>query len=103
MPSSTSALGIAGHRSSAPVSALAEPGALIRRQKTGRSARLNRITAAVTPVIEHAEQRLNGHGRLVVRPSGTEPVIRVMGEGDDKVLVEAVVDDVVEALTEVAA
>jgi phosphoglucosamine mutase len=38
-----------------------------------------------------------------VRPSGTEPVIRVMGEGDDKSLVEAVVDDVVEALTEVAA
>ena len=42
-------------------------------------------------------------GRLIVRPSGTEPVIRVMGEGDDKVLVEAAVDDVVEALTEVAA
>ena len=32
--------------------------------------------------------RLNGHGRLVVRPSGTEPVIRVMGEGDDKAMVE---------------
>ena len=30
-------------------------------------------------------RRLNGHGRLVIRPSGTEPVIRVMGEGDDKV------------------
>jgi phosphoglucosamine mutase len=41
-------------------------------------------------------------GRLIVRPSGTEPVIRVMGEGDDKVLVEAVVADIVEALTEVA-
>ena len=33
---------------------------------------------------QDAEQRLNGHGRLVVAPSGTEPVIRVMGEGDDK-------------------
>ena len=32
-----------------------------------------------------AEQTLDGHGRLIVRPSGTEPVIRVMGEGDDKV------------------
>ena len=41
-------------------------------------------------------------GRLI-RPSGTEPVIRVMGEGDDKSLVEAVVDDVIDALTEVAA
>jgi len=38
-----------------------------------------------------------------VRPSGTEPVIRVMGEGDDRSLVESVVDDVVEALSEVAA
>ena len=48
-------------------------------------------------------KRLDGQGRLVVRPSGTEPVIRVMGEGDDKTLVEAVVDDIVGALTDVAA
>jgi phosphoglucosamine mutase len=40
---------------------------------------------------------------LVIRPSGTEPVIRVMGEGDDKYLVEEVVDGIVEALTDVAA
>jgi phosphoglucosamine mutase len=53
--------------------------------------------------IEDAEQRLNGHGRLVVRPSGTEPVIRVMGEGDDKTLVEEVVDGIVDALTDHAA
>ena len=46
---------------------------------------------------------LNGHGCLVIRPSGTEPVIRVMGEGDDKTLVEAVVEDIVGALTNVAA
>jgi phosphoglucosamine mutase len=46
-----------------------------------------------------AERRLNGHGRLVIRPSGTEPVIRVMGEGDDKGLVEEVVDGIVDALT----
>ncbi|HKH97025.1 MAG TPA: hypothetical protein VKA39_10935, partial [Beijerinckiaceae bacterium] len=41
--------------------------------------------------------------RLVIRPSGTEPVIRVMGEGDDRELVAQVVDDVVGALTDVAA
>ena len=40
---------------------------------------------------------------MLVRPSGTEPVIRVMGEGDDKALVEAAVDDVIDALTKVAA
>ena len=59
--------------------------------------------AAVMKAIAGAEKKLGGGGRLIVRPSGTEPVIRVMGEGDDKILVEAVVDDVVEALAEVAA
>jgi phosphoglucosamine mutase len=59
--------------------------------------------AAVLSAITSAEKKLGISGRLIVRPSGTEPVIRVMGEGDDKVLVEAVVADVVEALTEVAA
>ncbi|MGB7099612.1 MAG: phosphoglucosamine mutase, partial [Xanthobacteraceae bacterium] len=57
----------------------------------------------VRSVIEDGEQRLNGHGRLVVRPSGTEPVIRVMGEGDDKLLVEEIVDGIVDALTDHAA
>jgi len=59
--------------------------------------------SAVRSVIEDAEQRLNGHGRLVIRPSGTEPVIRVMGEGDDKMLVEEIVDGIVDALTDHAA
>jgi phosphoglucosamine mutase len=35
----------------------------------------------------------------VVRASGTEPVIRVMGEGDDRDLVAAVVDEIAEAVT----
>ena len=39
----------------------------------------------------------------MIRPSGTEPVIRVMGEGDDKSLVEDVVDGIVEVLTDAAA
>jgi phosphoglucosamine mutase len=55
--------------------------------------------AEVRTAIAGAERRLNGHGRLVIRPSGTEPVIRVMGEGDDKNLVEEVVDGIVDALT----
>ena len=59
--------------------------------------------SSVRSAIEDGEQRLNGHGRLVVRPSGTEPVIRVMGEGDDKALVEEVVDGIVDALTQHAA
>ncbi|MGC2745925.1 MAG: phosphoglucosamine mutase, partial [Pseudolabrys sp.] len=59
--------------------------------------------AQVRSVIASAERKLGLGGRLIVRPSGTEPVIRVMGEGDDRSLVESVVDDVVEALSEVAA
>jgi phosphoglucosamine mutase len=59
--------------------------------------------AGVRSAIASAEKKLGRGGRLIVRPSGTEPVIRVMGEGDDKTLVEAVVDDVIEALTQVAA
>jgi phosphoglucosamine mutase len=57
----------------------------------------------VKSAIASAEERLNGHGRLVVRSSGTEPVIRVMGEGDDRSLVEAAVNDIVDALTKSAA
>jgi len=54
-------------------------------------------------VIADAERRLANHGRLLIRPSGTEPVIRVMGEGDDRDLVENVVDDVIDVLQKVAA
>jgi phosphoglucosamine mutase len=58
---------------------------------------------SVVTAIESARQRLGAQGRLVIRPSGTEPVIRVMGEGDDRDLVARVVDDVVDALSQAAA
>jgi len=57
----------------------------------------------VKTAIADAEKRLNGHGRLLVRSSGTEPVIRVMGEGDDRIVVEEVVDSIVSALSFTAA
>jgi len=53
--------------------------------------------------IADALKRLGNQGRLVIRPSGTEPLIRVMAEGDDQILVERVVDDIVDTLTRVAA
>jgi phosphoglucosamine mutase len=59
--------------------------------------------AGVKTAIASAQKRLDGRGRLLVRSSGTEPVIRVMGEGEDRALVEAVVDDIVDALTKSAA
>jgi phosphoglucosamine mutase len=58
--------------------------------------------ATVRSAITVATERLNGHGRVIVRPSGTEPVIRITGEGDDPILVEDVVDGIVEAVTQVA-
>lgn len=57
---------------------------------------------AVTDAIAAAEARLNGSGRLVVRPSGTEPVIRIMGEGEDSDLVNALVKDIEGAILAVA-
>jgi len=48
--------------------------------------------------IAAAEAELEGRGRLVIRKSGTEPLIRVMAEGDDPALVERVVDDICEAV-----
>jgi phosphoglucosamine mutase len=48
--------------------------------------------------IAAAEAELNGRGRLVIRKSGTEPLIRVMAEGDDLALVERLVDDICAAV-----
>ena len=48
----------------------------------------------VQAAIRDGEARLNGSGRLLVRPSGTEPLIRVMAEGDDEAMVRAVIQDI---------
>jgi phosphoglucosamine mutase len=56
--------------------------------------------AGVKAAIEDARSRLGSKGRLVIRPSGTEPLIRVMAEGDDQGLVEKVVDDIVGVIAE---
>lgn len=58
--------------------------------------------ARVEAVIAEAEVALAGKGRLVIRPSGTEPVIRVMAEGDDATQVEQVVDAICDAVKEAA-
>ncbi|WP_342143837.1 phosphoglucosamine mutase, partial [Methylobacterium fujisawaense] len=65
------------------------------RYRSGEPLRQDSVVSA----IEHARERLGNAGRLVIRPSGTEPVIRVMAEGDDRGLVNAVVDEVVDAVT----
>lgn len=57
---------------------------------------------AVVTAIDAAREKLNGSGRVIVRASGTEPVIRVMGEGDDPELVETLVSEICHALKETA-
>lgn len=57
----------------------------------------------VKSVIAEAEKELSGSGRLVIRASGTEPLIRVMAEGDNSDQVNAVVDRICNVVEEVAA
>ncbi|WP_068071007.1 phosphoglucosamine mutase [Novosphingobium lentum] len=57
---------------------------------------------SVKKVIADAEGALAGRGRLVIRPSGTEPVIRVMAEGDDAAEVQQVVDTICDAVRKAA-
>ena len=57
----------------------------------------------VKKLIADAEQKLGLSGRLVIRPSGTEPVIRVMAEGDDEALVINIVDELCGVIAKAAA
>jgi len=59
--------------------------------------------AAVKKRIEDCRARLNGAGRILVRKSGTEPVIRIMAEGDDEKLVQSVVGEIAAAIEEASA
>ncbi|HYG29577.1 MAG TPA: phosphoglucosamine mutase [Allosphingosinicella sp.] len=69
---------------------------LLKNVRFGGGAPLE--AAAVKSAIASAEARLSGTGRLVIRKSGTEPLIRVMAEGEDQALVEEVVDSICEAV-----
>ena len=54
-------------------------------------------------LITDCQRRLGNAGRLLIRPSGTEPVIRVMAEGEDESLIGTVVDEICDAIRAVAA
>ena len=57
----------------------------------------------VVKAIAAAREKLGSNGRLVIRPSGTEPVIRVMAEADDRALVDTLVEEVCDAVALAAA
>ena len=73
--------------------------------KNVRVADASAALAAVSVVeaIASAEARLGKSGRILVRKSGTEPLIRVMAEGDDSDLVRSAVDQIIEAIPRQAA
>ncbi len=54
---------------------------------------------AVVTAISQAEGMLDGRGRLLIRKSGTEPLMRVMAECEDEALLAQVVDGIVAELT----
>jgi phosphoglucosamine mutase len=56
----------------------------------------------VKKIIADAEKELEGNGRLVIRKSGTEPLIRVMAEGEDEARVNDVVDRICDAVRKAA-
>jgi phosphoglucosamine mutase len=58
--------------------------------------------AKVKQAIADATAMLGNSGRLVIRPSGTEPLIRIMAEGDDEPLIERIVSDIAGAVARAA-
>jgi transcriptional regulator with XRE-family HTH domain len=55
----------------------------------------------IRAIIDDAEEKLQGHGRLVVRPSGTEPLVRIMIEDMDPTLTETLCVSVAERISEI--
>jgi len=73
---------------------------LLRNVRFGQGKPLE--SRQVKQAIAEAEARLGTGGRLVIRPSGTEPVIRVMAQGEDETLLASLVDDICQAILAVA-
>ncbi|MGL4540932.1 MAG: phosphoglucosamine mutase, partial [Polymorphobacter sp.] len=69
---------------------------LLKNVRFGGGAPLEAV--AVKAAIVAGEARLNGIGRLLIRKSGTEPLIRVMAEGEDISVVTQVVDEICAAV-----
>ena len=60
------------------------------------------VHQAISDACDHVERELVGRGRLLLRASGTEPVIRVMVEGDETVAIDALANEVAESIRQAA-
>ncbi len=76
---------------------------LLKNVRIRGDAKATLAETSVKKAIAAAEARLGAGGRILVRKSGTEPLIRVMAEGDDSELVRSVVEQIIEALPRAAA
>lgn len=56
---------------------------------------VNLLARSIQQAIHHAEQKLGPNGRLLVRPSGTEPLLRIMAQGDDHELLGKIIDELI--------
>jgi phosphoglucosamine mutase len=65
---------------------------VLKNVRTSRRLELERLPE-LQKTISHMEEKLGREGRLLIRPSGTEPVIRVMVEGKDQVLIDTMADE----------
>jgi phosphoglucosamine mutase len=73
---------------------------ILRNVRYGDGAPLDNET--VQQAIADGVSQLGNSGRLVIRPSGTEPLIRIMAEGDDAPLIERIVNDIAGAVSRAA-
>ena len=78
------------------------PQILVNVRVTGKAAELLE-RQPVKAAVNEAEQALNGKGRVLLRPSGTEPLLRVMVEGEDGGLVKRCADKIAEVVRDAAA
>jgi phosphoglucosamine mutase len=75
---------------------------ILKSVSFGRNGKPPLENETVKATIADAERRLGTHGRLVIRKSGTEAVIRVMAEGEDDAMVVGIVDEIAAAIVRVA-
>ncbi|WP_417516366.1 phosphoglucosamine mutase [Minwuia sp.] len=73
---------------------------ILKNVRFGKGAPLE--SPKVKQAIADGEKRLDGTGRVLIRKSGTEPLIRVMAEGEDEALVKEVVNEIAETISDVS-